>query len=63
MRAAEKPGELEGVSRRLGIVSRRSAVHTLRDGDLAKDEKAAEDVISRIAGITYGLFRPDRSSV
>ena len=57
VRSAEKPGELEGVRADSGYVFATNrpyilCVMTTYD----KDEKEAEDVISRIAGETYAYF-------
>jgi len=57
VQAAEKPGELEGVRADSGYVfaSNRPYVLCVMT-TYAKDEKAAEDAISRIAGLTYSYF-------
>jgi beta-lactamase class A len=57
VRAAEKPGELEGVRADSGIVFAQNRPYVLCVmTTYAKDETAAEAVISRIAGSTYGYF-------
>lgn len=56
-RAAEKPGELEGVRADSGYVfaSNRPYVLCVMT-TYVKHERAAEEVISRIAGLTYSYF-------
>lgn len=57
VRAAEKPGELEGVRADSGYVfapSRPYVLCVMTTYD--KDEREAEDAIARIAGITYTYF-------
>jgi len=57
VQAAEKPGELEGVRADSGYVfaSNRPYILCVMT-TYAKDETAAEDAISRIAGLTYSYF-------
>jgi beta-lactamase class A len=57
VRAAEKPGELEGVRADSGFVFAPNRPYVLCVmTTYAKDETAAEAAISRIAGLTYGYF-------
>jgi beta-lactamase class A len=57
VRAAEKPGELEGVRADSGYVFATNRPYILCVmTTYAKDEKAAEEAIAQIAGLTYSYF-------